>query len=384
MTILIQNYKYIPISLYIHIPWCIKKCPYCDFNSYEARSGFSEENYITRLLENLQQQHHLAQNRKLQSIFIGGGTPSLFSASNFAHFFKQLTQYIELEENAEITIEANPGSSDRSNFEGYYQAGINRISLGIQSLNNVFLKKLGRVHDANQAQLAFASARAAGFNNINTDLMFGLPGQNLEDALLDLTTVISWKPDHISWYQLTIEPNTFFYRYPPQLPDDDLTMEIYSEGKKLLAQAGFHHYEVSAYAQAEKCSKHNLNYWLFGDYLGIGAGAHSKITNLKNKEIYRSWCWRQPKAYLEHKTFVAEEKKIAAHEITFEFMLNALRLFQKIPVALFEERTGLNLSEIEQPLKQAKKLELLHVKNGFLETTQKGQLFLNDLVELFL
>lgn len=390
--------SFIPISLYIHIPWCVKKCPYCDFNSYAIRDPIPEAEYVTRLLCDFQQQLPLLQGRKLHSIFIGGGTPSAFSAdrincllSGIDDCLKQLDYAFSIfEKNSrealiEITLEANPGLSDQSRFQGYRQAGVNRLSLGIQSFNHEYLQRLGRVHDHVQAEQAIHDAHAAGFKRINLDLMFALPQQTLAAALTDLKTAISHQPSHISWYQLTIEPNTFFYKQRPKLPTDDIAWHIQQQGQALLKQAGYEQYEISAYAKPHQASQHNLNYWLFGDYLGIGAGAHSKVTDLQTGDIIRAQGWRNPKDYLDQtREPIAERQLVPTQQRAFEFMLNALRLQQPIPISLFQQRTRLKLENIAFALTQAEALQLMSIQEQAFVVSPTGRRYLNDLLEFFL
>ena len=376
----------LPTSLYIHMPWCIKKCPYCDFNSHAQKGEIPEKAYIDQLIVDLKTQLLYLQNRPIHSIFIGGGTPSLFSPAAYAQLFKALRAYLSISDEIEITLEANPGAIDAEKFKGYFDAGINRLSIGVQSFQNTQLKKLGRIHESDQARDAVLLARQAGFKRINIDLMFGLPDQSIDDALFDLTEATTLQPTHISWYQLTIEPNTFFHRFPPTLPDDDIRFEIQKAGQDFLAKSCFKQYEISAYAISPKeQSQHNLNYWLFGDYFGIGAGAHAKLTNLKNSQMIRRSNKKHPTQYLQAtENNLFEEKIISQSELPLEFMMNILRLNQAIPVELFTSRTGLNLNVIQKQLDQAEKLNLLFIKNNAFNLTQRGRLFLNDVLELFL
>ncbi len=374
----------IPISLYIHFPWCIRKCPYCDFNSHTLQHEVPEKTYINMLIDDLKQQCSFIQGRVVQSIFLGGGTPSLFSADSFAHLFEQLTAHLQLDRDIEITLEANPGTVDQCHFKGFYKAGINRLSLGIQSFQNEKLTALGRIHNADDAIRAVNSARQAGFNNINIDLMFGLPKQTPTDALFDLQSAIDLKPQHISWYQLTLEPNTYFYQFPPRLPDDDLIWDMQEQGQALLSENGFEHYEISAYSQPDLFCRHNLNYWEFGDYLGIGAGAHSKITTLDTHTIMRIWKARHPKDYLNpNKPFIAGEKIIPQKELPLEFMMNALRLTKPISISLFQQRTGLSIDEIYPKLQLASEQGLIAFNDHSITKTPIGHNFLNNLLEIF-
>lgn len=380
-----MNAAQIPLSLYIHIPWCIKKCPYCDFNSHAATGELPENAYINQLLFDLETQLSLVQHRPMHSIFIGGGTPSLFSPEAYALLFKRLREHLHISREIEITIEANPGAVEASRFQGYFDVGINRVSLGVQSFQDDKLKVLGRIHSCDQAQNAFIAARNAGFKNINIDLMFGLPNQTIDDALFDLQTAVNLNPNHVSWYQLTLEPNTFFHRFPPTLPDDDVRFDIQQAGQDFLSASDFAQYEISAYAKNNQHSQHNLNYWLFGDYLAIGAGAHAKLTDFSAGKIMRRWNTKHPKQYLStDKNNLFESKIISPAELPLEFMMNALRLRQPIPIDLFETRTTLKFSTIEKQITKAVELDLLIVTNNHFQVTQKGYLFLNELLEIFL
>lgn len=380
-----MNFHPIPLSLYIHVPWCIKKCPYCDFNSHAQQGELPEKAYINQLLFDLDTQLQFVQNRVIHSIFIGGGTPSLFSPEAYAVLFAGLKQKLTFSDQIEITLEANPGTLVPNRFEGYLAAGINRISLGVQSFQAEKLVTLGRIHNPIQAKNAFLSAKSAGFEKINIDLMFGLPNQTIEDALFDLQSAMDLSPNHISWYQLTLEPNTYFHRFPPALPDDDVRFDIQQAGQRYLADNGFQQYEISAYGKNGFQSQHNMNYWLFGDYLGIGAGAHAKFTDIQTKNIIRRSNTKHPKQYLsadEQKLF--ENKIITRAELPLEFMMNVLRLYQPIVFALFETRTGLSIATIEKQLHHAAQDGLLTLNDTAFQITAKGSLFLNDLLERFL
>ncbi len=380
----------IPLSLYIHIPWCIQKCPYCDFNSHALKSELPEKAYLQALREDLKKD--LATfptgNRPIHSIFIGGGTPSLFSAESIAELLSIVRNQIHIEPHAEITLEANPGTIEQDSFAGFRQAGINRLSIGIQSFQTEKLKTLGRIHTSDEAIRAVETVHQAGFDNFNLDLMHGLPNQTTEDALYDLKTALSLKPTHLSWYQLTLEPNTAFYQKPPQLPVDEQLADIQAAGQSYLAKQNFHPYEISAYTTQTKRddrSQHNLNYWLFGDYLAIGAGAHGKITDIKNNTIMRYWKTRHPKDYLNTQTpFLADKKNIPTKEIPFEFMMNVLRLYQPIPISLFQTRTGLSIETIKPVLIAAQNKGLLEWDEQRIETTEMGKRYLNDLLQMFL
>jgi len=375
----------IPLSLYIHIPWCVRKCPYCDFNSHESRNGIPEDLYVDALLKDLNEQLPRIWGRRLVSIFFGGGTPSLFSAQAIDKILTGVNTLMNIGPDIEITLEANPGTVDESRFIGFRQAGVNRLSLGIQSLQDEKLQRLGRIHHRDHALRAIDAAQKAGFDNMNLDLMHGLPGQSIADALHDLKDALAWNTPHLSWYQLTIEPNTVFYSKPPRLPEDETLWDIQEEGKKIIAEQGLEQYEVSAYAKSGKECVHNLNYWEFGDYLGIGAGAHSKITDVDKQVITRHWQMRTPKDYLdESKAFVAKETILSEQDVIFEFMLNALRLTNGVPLNLFTQRTGLETVVLEPILTQAKAKKLLVEDPTLLKPTELGRRFLNDLMGMFL
>lgn len=374
----------IPLTLYIHIPWCVRKCPYCDFNSHQVREDIRESHYIDKLIEDLDQDLPKVWGRRLSAIFIGGGTPSLFSPEGFDRLLKAIHARLPFSTDMEITLEANPGTVEQGKFEGYRNAGINRLSIGIQSFNDKHLKKLGRIHNTNEAQKAVECAKNAGFNNYNLDLMYGLPDQTHAEAIQDLSTAIALSSTHLSWYQLTIEPNTLFFHKPPPLPEDDIIWDIQSEGEKLLNDAGFEHYEVSAFAKKQFQSQHNLNYWEFGDYLGIGAGAHSKITNFSNNTVTRYWKTKHPQAYLENNiTFIAGEKILNDNDLSGEFMLNALRLKKPIEFEFMVERSGLSLEHFIENINIAKQKEFITIENKIMTKTDLGNRFLNNLIEVF-
>ena len=376
--------KHIPLSLYIHLPWCIRKCPYCDFNSHVAPNTLPEAEYMTALLEDLEQEWPRADGRPLQSIFIGGGTPSLFSPHSIEQLLKKIAQRLKWAPQIEITLEANPGTAEQQKFRDFHHNGINRLSIGVQSFNEQHLKKLGRIHNGSDAKKAIDIAHHVGFKNFNIDLMYGLSQQKVDEALSDLETAISLQPAHLSWYQLTLEPNTLFYQQSPPLPNQDDIFAMEQEGRQLLKVNSYQHYEVSAYAKPNYQCIHNNNYWQFGDYLAIGAGAHGKIT-AANGDVIRYWKHKHPKQYLSSKnSFIAEEKIITEKELPFEFMLNALRLQKPIAIDLFNRRTGLALSDILLPLTQAKEQGLLQWDNHSIETTALGKKFLNDLLVIFM
>ncbi|MEM1243299.1 MAG: radical SAM family heme chaperone HemW [Pseudomonadota bacterium] len=374
-----------PLSLYIHFPWCIQKCPYCDFNSHTLKTDLPEKIYIKQLLADLEADLAYIQQRAIQSIFLGGGTPSLFSPTAIHDLLQALKQRLSFTENIEITLEANPGTVEQGHFQGYFAAGINRLSLGIQSLNDLHLKTLGRIHNGQTASQAIEKAYNAGFNNVNLDLMFGLPQQTIAQALDDLAAVISFAPAHISWYQLTLEPNTLFFKYPPVLPKHDDIARMHSLGIELLQQSHFQQYEVSAFSKARQYCQHNLNYWRYGDYLGIGAGAHSKITLVDENKIVRLLKFKQPKTYLDATDdFIQKTEFIPVNERIFEFMLNALRLFETIKISDFEDYSGVSVKTVLPTLQRAAAKQLLIFNDETIRTTTLGKQFLNDLIEMFL
>ena len=417
-----------PLSLYVHIPWCVKKCPYCDFNSHsidslesrgavgskakiiassatpsstksssrksdsrkskEAESNIPEAEYTQALISDLSSDFDYVQGRELHSIFFGGGTPSLFSAKAIGEILDAAEHFIGFSSDIEITLEANPGTADSGHFEGYRKAGVNRLSIGIQSFNDEHLKTLGRIHSGDQARRAVSLARQAGFDNINIDLMHGLPGQTLAQAAVDLPTAIALGATHLSWYQLTIEPNTEFYSAPPTLPRDDILAEIQSYGQALLEQEGFKQYEVSAYAQAGKESRHNTNYWQFGDYLGIGAGAHGKITMAEEQHIVRTRKTRRPEGYLAREdNYLVETRLLNNEELPLEFMMNALRLNQGVPQHYFAERSGMDFGNIVEAWRKLESQGLVEAlpqnRNQNFKVTDKGHYFLDTILAEF-
>lgn len=373
-----------PLSLYIHIPWCVRKCPYCDFNSHEEKI-IPEQEYVAQCLRDLEQDLSFVQGRALQSIFFGGGTPSLFSGQSVKHILDGVQEKIPFSDDIEITLEANPGTAEAEKFRDFRAAGVNRLSIGVQSFQPQHLQALGRIHDGDQAVRAVAMAQAAGFERINIDLMHGLPEQTVANALADLQQAIDLGVSHISWYQLTIEPNTAFYRQPPLLPVDERLWDIQQAGLTLLQHSGFAQYEVSAFARESQQCRHNINYWQFGDYLGIGAGAHGKITVLKENRIVRYSKTRLPRHYLERaNNFLAEQFDLADVDLPFEFMLNALRLTAGVPAALFGERTGLSPGCIDGVWQDLCHRGLVTDDKNRHMTSPQGFLFLNDVLTAFM
>lgn len=373
-----------PLSLYIHVPWCIRKCPYCDFNSHQADDTVPEQDYISALLSDLDHDLAWVQGRDIQSIFFGGGTPSLLSANAYQRLFVGLRNRLRFAPDIEITLEANPSTFEADKFAAYRDLGINRLSIGIQSFQPEQLQKLGRVHDREQALAAIDTARHAGFDNFNIDLMHGLPGQSVAEAMADLELALTFQPTHLSWYQLTIEPNTEFYKRPPRLPEDDTLWDIQEAGIARLHASGYDHYEISAFCRHGQQARHNVNYWQFGDYLGIGAGAHGKITLQDANVIIRTQKTRLPRDYLNpDKPFLAAQHSIEPDDIGLECLMNALRLKEGITVEHFEQRTGLSLDRVAKPIARAQELGLLNVDRA-LYATDKGQQYLNELLALFL
>jgi oxygen-independent coproporphyrinogen-3 oxidase len=373
-----------PLSLYIHIPWCVQKCPYCDFNSHEAHTlqTFDEAQYVSALKHDIDNERQHLQGRKIHSIFFGGGTPSLFSAQAIASILNYAEKTIGFDPHIEITLEANPGTFEQDKFSDFFTAGVNRLSIGIQSFDAGHLKTLGRIHNADEAKRAVGIAKKAGFTQINLDLMHGLPHQTIAQATADLQTAIDFSPQHISWYQLTIEPNTQFYRQPPPLPVDDVLADIQHHGNYLLAENNFIQYEVSAFSQPQCRSKHNINYWQFGDYIGIGAGAHGKLTNLKDSSIIRRQKTRLPEHYLRYNKHPKyKEHRVNNDELALEFMMNALRLNEGVPSDYFAQRTGLSLSTLQKPLNALYQQGLLAEPTERIMTTALGQRFLNTVLE---
>ena len=373
-----------PLSLYIHLPWCVKKCPYCDFNSHAAQ-GIPEAAYIDALLLDLERALPDIWGRRVHTVFFGGGTPSLFSAEGIDRILTGVRTLTQLAAGAEITLEANPGTVEADKFAGFREAGVTRVSLGIQSFNPRHLKALGRIHDDAEARRA-AELAATHFDTFNLDLMYALPGQTLAEALADLSTALTFRPPHLSAYHLTLEPNTpFGHTAPPNLPDDDLAADMQLAIEARLAEAGMQHYETSAYARPHHASRHNLNYWQFGDYLGIGAGAHSKLSF--HDRILRQMRTKHPQQYMDavaQGAHITDARALTRDDLPFEFMMNALRLNEGVPAALFDERTGLPLIVCASALERARSLGLLERDATRLKPTLQGQRFLNDLLELFL
>ena len=376
-----------PLSLYIHFPWCVAKCPYCDFNSHALTGELPEDTYISALLADLELELPRVWGRTVRSIFLGGGTPSLFSAAAMDRLLSGVRARLSLSPNCEVSMEANPGTVEHDRFEDYRSAGINRISLGIQSFNDRHLKSLGRIHGGREASAAIDAARKAGFDNFNLDLMWALPSQSLSEALDDVDQALSFEPAHVSHYHLTIEPNTVFAARPPSLPDEDSAWDIQEACAEMLTGAGFEQYEVSAWATPGRMSEHNLNYWRFGDYIGIGAGAHGKITLPAEDRIVRTRRKSHPRSYLnslDDLRFVAEQTDVAARDRIFEFFLNRLRLDQPFTLAEFTARTGVEPSVFADSLDQSLKADLLRIENGCYQVTQRGRRYLNDLQAIFL
>lgn len=370
-----------PLALYVHIPWCVRKCPYCDFNSHERAGALPERPYIEKLISDLEALLPSIWGRRIVSVFIGGGTPSLFAPESIDELLSAVRARLALEPDAEVTLEANPGTVEAARFSGFRAAGVNRISIGVQSFDDRMLAALGRIHSAAEARRAIDAALAS-FDNVNADLMYGLPGQSLDMAQADVRAAIAAGIPHISAYQLTIEPNTLFWSKRPQLPEHDLCADMQSAIEGTLAASGFEHYETSAFARPGRRCRHNMNYWEFGDYLGIGAGAHGKVSF--PDRITRHERIKQPQEYLAREKTLLAERTVAVSEIPFEFMLNALRLVQGFPLALFTERTGLPLTVVERKLERAEREGLLERDLQRIRPTERGRHFLNALLELFI
>ena len=376
----------IPLSLYVHIPWCVKKCPYCDFNSHKKDQAYDEVRYVEALLADLDEEYQHCQQRPLNSIFFGGGTPSLFSPDSIHKILDHARRLFKFNE-IEITLEANPGTFEQQKFDDFRQAGVNRLSIGIQSFSQQHLKTLGRIHDGRQALSAIETAKIAGFDNINLDLMFGLPQQTIQQAVKDVKTACEFKVPHISHYQLTIEENTYFHKHRPVLPESDMLWEMQLQCQQLLANNGYQQYEISAYAIKDRQSLHNINYWSFGDYIGIGAGAHGKLSRFDEQQhslsISRRWKHRQPRQYTEETlsaNALSGQKILDQQDIVFEFLLNALRLKEGCEISAFEKHTGLSRDKLEEAASEIDP-ELLRLEGHRISTTDRGFLFLNEILE---
>jgi putative oxygen-independent coproporphyrinogen III oxidase len=373
-----------PLSLYIHIPWCVRKCPYCDFNSHEARGALQEKEYVAALIRDLELALPQIWGRKVYTVFFGGGTPSLLSGESVEKIISSVRMLLPLDMGAEITLEANPGTVEAARFAAYREAGVNRLSMGIQSFNDAQLQALGRIHTADEAKRAIEIAQQH-FDNLNLDLMYALPHQTVEQALHDVQTALTFAPQHLSCYHLTLEPNTLFHHNPPPLPDDDASSDMQQCIEELLSAHGYQHYETSAFAQPKCRARHNLNYWQFGDYLGLGAGAHSKLSF--PDKVIRQARYKQPQAYMQQVAKDAPlqtENEVSADELGFEFMMNALRLNEGFESRFFQERTSLSLLSIQRELAEAEKRGLLFRDQLRIAPTKLGQRFLNDLLEIFL
>jgi len=376
-----------PLSLYIHIPWCVRKCPYCDFNSHEVRDAVPEQAYVEALIADLEQDLPLVWGRAVESIFIGGGTPSLFSPQAIDRVLGAVRARLTLTPGAEITLEANPGTVDQARFRGFREAGVNRLSLGIQSFQPALLHAIGRIHDDRQAFAAVNAAREAGFDNLNLDLMFGLPGQDIEAALSDLRAAVALQPAHLSWYELTLEPNTWFHRHPPARPDEDSRWNMQQSGAALLRDSGYRRYEVSAYARSGRECRHNLNYWRFGDYLGIGAGAHAKLTDAAARTVTRYAKTRHPRAYLE--TVRRGERidvatPLSAQDALLEFAMNALRLDAGFTVDEYQSATGLPFSTAAGPLETSIAHGLIEREGDVIRASTLGRRYLDELLQYWM
>lgn len=371
-----------PLSLYIHIPWCIQKCPYCDFNSHALKGEVPHDDYVAHLLADLDADLPLVAGREIRTIFIGGGTPSLLSAEAMQTLMDGVRARIPVAEDAEVTMEANPGTVEADRFSGYQKAGINRISIGVQSFGDDKLIRLGRIHDAGEAKRAARLAATLGLRSFNLDLMHGLPEQHLGEALSDLRQAIELAPPHLSWYQLTIEPNTSFGSRPPVLPDDDLLWDIFSQGHQLLTQAGYVQYETSAYAKPGFQCQHNLNYWRFGDYLGIGCGAHGKIS-FADGRILRTVKTKHPRGYMEGR-YLDQQNDVATEDRLFEFFMNRFRLLEAMPRRDFTDYTGLPESVVRPQIEAALNAGEISETATHWQITEHGKLFLNTLLERFL
>jgi len=377
----------IPLAIYLHIPWCVRKCPYCDFNSHPAPGLIPQRAYIDALLADLEQDLPRVWGRRIESVFIGGGTPSLLTAETLERLLAGLRARLPVRPDVEITLEANPGAVERRQFAELREIGINRLSIGVQSFDDGSLQQLGRIHHRRDAFAAAEAAHAAGLDNFNLDLMFGLPGQTVKAALADIANATALQPAHLSYYQLTIEPNTAFHHSPPILPDEETVDQMQRQAVAELARNGYARYEVSAYAKENRRCRHNLNYWEFGDYLGIGAGAHGKLTDPAGGQIHRLWKVKHPDAYLAAAGTVAsigDDAPVSAADVPVEFLMNALRLVEGVPSALFSERAGLPLTVLEPALSRARERGLMEEDSGRLQPTERGLRFLNDLLPDFM
>ena len=376
-----------PLTLYIHLPWCVRKCPYCDFNSHEAREAVPEQAYVEALIADLEQDLPLVWGRTVEAIFVGGGTPSLFTPASIDRLLGSVRARVPLRPGAEITLEANPGTVDQERFRGFREAGVNRLSLGIQSFQPGLLKAIGRIHDDRQALAAVRAAQDAGFDNLNLDLMFGLPGQDIEAALADLRSAIALQPGHLSWYELTFEPNTWFYRHPPARADEETLWDMQQAGADLLREAGYGRYEVSAWARHGRECRHNLNYWRFGDYLGIGAGAHAKLTDAARQTVTRYAKIRHPRSYLEsarRRERLESATPLTAADAVLEFAMNALRLDAGFTADGFRKATGLPLNAAAKPLGESIGRGLLERKGGVIRCTVLGRRHLDELLQYWM
>ncbi|GGI73206.1 radical SAM family heme chaperone HemW [Shewanella gelidii] len=372
-----------PLSLYIHIPWCVQKCPYCDFNSHGVHGEIPQQAYIEALLKDLNQDLVYVQNRSLHSIFIGGGTPSLFSAANIKKLLDGVQEKVPFSADIEITMEANPGTLEHDDFVAYQQAGITRLSIGVQSFAADKLNLLGRIHNQHEAKVAASKALTSGYDSFNLDLMHGLPNQSFEEAMADIDQAAELAPPHLSWYQLTIEPNTLFHSKPPQLPDDEDLWQIYRQGQQKLAQLGYQQYEISAYAKPGYQCKHNLNYWQFGDYLGIGCGAHGKITQTESGRIVRTIKIKHPKGYLAAQNYTFETTEVSVEERPLEYLMNRLRLMRPIEKSEYEQRTGLHRDTLSEGMAKAEQKGLVTTSSEHWQLTERGHMFVNELLSQF-
>jgi len=376
-----------PLTLYVHLPWCVKKCPYCDFNSHALAGNLPDEDYVNALVADLENELPLVWGRPVHSIFFGGGTPSLFSATQLDRFLSSVRGFVALAPNAEITLEANPGTIEHDSFTAYRKAGINRISLGVQSFDDDSLGRIGRIHGAREAERAIRLIQDAGFDNFNLDLMYGLPGQTLEQAVKDMETALQYNPNHISHYQLTLEPNTAFHANPPPLPDEEQCWDMQEACSELLSRQGLKNYEISAWAKPGQRSAHNINYWRYGDYLGIGAGAHGKVTLAADGIVRRTSKQRHPKTYLaasREGNWYAEKRDVSKSERCFEFFLNQLRLRGGVHVDDFTPRTGLDWSFASENVARAEQRGLLAMQANRLVPTELGWRFINEIQQMFL